>query len=118
MRIPESTLYTLMGMKTEYVERFGVKRFQGSNADINFYTGLPTFGVFMCIYRYIEPLLGQLRLCRTDVCVHSKRSYKPVPRALQPIDELFLVLVRLRLGLLEQDLAHRFFTAATVIPDM
>ena len=70
------------------------------------------------IYRYIEPLLGQLRLCRADVCVHSKRSYKPVPRALQPIDELFLVLVRLRLGLLEQDLAHRFFTAATVIPDM
>ena len=37
-------------------------------------------GVFMYIYRYIEPLLGQLRLCRADVCVHSKRSYKPVPR--------------------------------------
>ena len=71
----------------------------------------------MCIYRYIEPLLGQLRLCRADVCVHSKRSYKPVPRALQPIDELFLVLVRLRLGLLEQDLVL-FFSAATVIPDI
>ena len=96
----------VLRLKTEYVERFGVKRFQGSDADINFYTGLPTFGVFMCIYRYIEPLLCQLRLCRVDVCVHSKRSYKPVPRALQPIDELFLVLVRLRLGLLEQDLAH------------
>ena len=62
----------------------------------------------MCIYRYIEPLLSQLRLCRADVRVHSKLSYKPVPQALQPIDELFLVLVRLRFGLLEQGLAHRF----------
>ena len=70
----------VLRLKTEYVERFGVKRFQGSDADISFYTGLPTFGVFMCIYRYIEPLLCQLRLCRADVCVHSKRSYKPVPR--------------------------------------
>ena len=57
----------------------------------------------MCLYRYLEPLLCHLRLC--DVKSTSTLTFKPRARALQPIDELFLVLIR---GLLEQDLAHRF----------
>ena len=64
--------------------------------------------MFMCLYRYLEPPLCHLRLCRSDIKNTSTQTFKPRARALQPIDELFLVLIRLRLGLLEQDLAHRF----------
>ena len=96
-------------LKAERVERFGVKRFQGSDEDIRFYTGLPTYKIFLCLFNFIMPLLNHLYILRPD----SKHKYpstprhKPRPRALQPIDELFLVLVRLRLSLLEQDIAHR-----------
>ena len=44
----------------------------------------------------------------SDIKSTSTQTFKPRTRALQPIDELFLVLIRLQLGLLEQDLAHRF----------
>ena len=87
-------------------QRFCLKQFEGSDSDIQFYTGLPSYPVFMCLYRYLEPLLCHLRLC--DVKNTSTQTFKPRARALQPIDELFLVLIRLRLGLLEQDLAHQF----------
>ena len=89
-------------------QRFCLKRFEGSDLDIQFYTGLPSYPVFMCLYRYLEPLLCHLRLCRSGIKSTSTQTDKPRARALQPIDELFLVLIRLRLGLLEQDLAHQF----------
>ena len=39
---------------------------------------------------------------------HQIKSTKGRPRLLSPLEEFFLVLVRLRLGLFEQDLAYRF----------
>lgn len=95
-------------VRTLTSQRFLLKRFEGSDADIQFYTGLSSYPVLMCLYRYLEPLLCYLRLCRSDIKSTSTQTFKPRARVLQPIDELFLVLVRLRLGLLEQDLAHRF----------
>ena len=47
-------------LKTEYVERFGVKRFQGSDANINFYTGLPAYidlsNLFLVSFVYAEQM--------------------------------------------------------------
>ena len=100
-------------VKTLSSQRFFLKRFEGSDSDIKFYTGLPSYAVLMCLYRYLEPLVYQLCLCHSDIKERtSARPFQPRPRALQPIDELFLVLTRLRL---EQDLAHRFnISVATV----
>ena len=102
-------------MKTLQSERFLLQLFQGSDKDIQFYTGLPSYSAFMCLYRFLEPLLCYLCLCRNEVTNTPTRLFKPRAQALQPIDELFLTLVRLRLSLLEQDLAHRFnISIATV----
>ena len=104
-------------VKTLQSERFLLQRFQGSDKDIQFYTGLPSYSTFMCLYRFLEPLLCYLCLClcRNEVKNTPTRLFKPRARALQPIDELFLTLVRLRLSSLEQDLAHRFnISIATV----
>ena len=86
------------------VEVFGIQRFSSSDSDVSFYTGLPSYAIFLCIFRFIEPLLGQLNY-RPESASHNIRGRH---RSLPPIDEFFMVLVRLRLGLLEGDLAHRF----------
>ena len=39
---------------------------------------------------------------------YSKQAKKGRPRKLPPLKEFFLTIVRLRLGLLEQDIAYRF----------
>ena len=86
------------------MERFGLERFAGSDRDITFYTGLPSYVVLMGVFRFIEPLLSQL-----NYRPESQSEYIWYrTRSMLPIDEFFMVLVRLRLGLLEQDLAHRF----------
>ena len=59
---------------------------------IAYYTGFPS----------IESLNGGKSKSEGD----SKGKCRP--RALPPLEEFFLVLVRLRLGLLEQDLADHF----------
>ena len=100
-------------IKAQKVERFGVRKFQGSEGDIRFFTGLPGYGVFMSLFMFLQPLLGQLAY-RSD-SKGSTRPYKPTPRALEPIDEFFLVLTRLRLGSLEQDLAERFRVSTATI---
>ena len=64
--------------------------------------------LYLCAYIDTLNLYCHLRLCRSGIKSTSTQTFKPRARALQPIDELFLVLIRLRLGLLEQDLAHRF----------
>ena len=41
-------------------EVFGLQRFAGSDSDISFYTGLPSYAILLCVFRFIEPLLPQL----------------------------------------------------------
>ena len=110
----EKVTEELKQMKLGYVERFGVKRFQGSNEDIQFYTGLPSYNIFICIYRYLEPLLQYLRYRPSK---HTEVTHQLLSRQrlLQPIDEFFLVLLRLRLNLLERDLGHRFNCSTATI---
>ena len=97
----------LQSIKTSYVERFGLRRFQGSDDDIRFYTGLPSYNILLCLYRYLEPLLPYLRY-RPNNLEEPTRQLLNRQRLLQPVDELFLILVRLRLNLLEKYLGHRF----------
>ena len=102
-------------IKLSQAEYFGISKFT-SDHDIRFYTGLPSYSTFLCIYRYLQPLLSNLRY-RNDYSRKTSlhRNYKPRPRALEHIDEFFLVLMRLRLCSLEEDLAHRFsISIATV----
>ena len=86
------------------VEAFGLQRFAGSDSDILFYTGLPTYLILMSVFRFIEPLLSQLNYRPESESVYIRGRH----RALPPVDEFFMVLLRLRLALLENDLSHRF----------
>ena len=101
-------------IKISQVERFGISRFQGSDDDIRFYTGLPSYDILLCLYHYLEPFLIYLRY-RPSKHEQPTRQLLNRQRLLQPIDELFMILVRLRLNLLEKDLAHRFNCSQTTV---
>lgn len=77
----------------------------------HFYTGLPHYNAFRGLYSSFEHKLNCLYLFHgakqhsVDSTTHNKRGR---PRALLYEDELFLTLVRLRLGVPEEDLCFRF----------
>ena len=91
--------------------RMGVDAIKDNPDMFQYYTGFPTYKVFLAFYSYLGPAVDSL--------IYSEKSAeKPRTtfsalktgriRALQPVDELLLVLMRLHLGLFEQDLAYRF----------
>ena len=79
-----------------------------SDSDIRFYTGLPDYKTFLALYNFLKPRSTGFQLNYyngyTNVTKHP--SYvvsRGRPRNLVEIDELFLTMNRLRLGLLEKD---------------
>ncbi|XP_037498663.1 uncharacterized protein LOC119372258 [Rhipicephalus sanguineus] len=90
---------------------FCLSRFRESSEEFMFYTGLPDYDHFVALFEYACPN------GHSDTALSEKletASYGR-ERKLSKGNELFLVLVRLRLGLFEQDLAHRFnISQATV----
>ena len=71
---------------------------------ITFYTGFPSFTTLKTCFEYLGPAVNHLsyKENESDACRSGR------PHILPPMEEFFLVLVRLRLGLMEQDIAYRF----------
>ena len=76
-----------------------------------FYTGICDYTTFEALYKYLGPAVHNLAYKDSQtnsgnilIPEYVKRGPK---RTLNPEEEYFLVLVRLRLGLLEEDLAYR-----------
>ena len=67
-----------------------------------YYTGLPSKSHFEKLLTYIEPH------CHTIYSAWATGTPRGPQRQLSPREEFLLVLVRLRLGLQEQDLQYRF----------
>ncbi|XP_066925569.1 uncharacterized protein [Clytia hemisphaerica] len=82
---------------------------------MNFYTGITTIKLFDAIFDILKPFLSRLHYWQG-----SKKQLKFIskkvgpakqytrPRKLEPKDEFLLTLMRIRLGLLNEDLADRF----------
>ena len=85
---------------------------QNNDHKTRFYTGLPNWPTFVAVFQYLEPKASRMTLwCggKTSKQTTTLPSSKPGrKRKLALIDELFAVLMRLRLGLLLEDVADRF----------
>ena len=86
--------------------KFGLERFSTDNESIKFYTGFPSYNHLVTFYEFVEPCAETMQYCYTTST--SSPFTRPGGRVMTLIDELFLFLVRIRLGLFQQDLAHQF----------
>jgi hypothetical protein len=89
---------------------FRLERFISSDSDFRFYTGFPNYSSFKAFYDYLSPACEHLVYHGSKTAPITSESQKKCgkQRSMSPEQELFLVLTRLRLGLLLQDIAHRF----------
>ncbi|KAG0413428.1 hypothetical protein HPB47_009423 [Ixodes persulcatus] len=94
-------------MEEKLSRKFSIECLKDSPKDVQFYTGLPDYDAYLDLLRYVNPGINgeNIKVWSTSYSLGSKLGR---PRSLHPHDELFLILVRLRLGLFEKDLAFRF----------
>ncbi|VDH93027.1 Hypothetical predicted protein [Mytilus galloprovincialis] len=83
---------------------------------LKFYTGL-TVPKFMCLWGYLGPSVNKLVYWNKD-CGVPDRSHKKRPgpkQKMTPMNELFMTLIRIRQGLLLEDLSYRFGVSKTTV---
>ncbi|XP_048749122.1 uncharacterized protein LOC125661232 [Ostrea edulis] len=88
------------------LERFGINRFSFDNEMVEFYTGFPSYALFLTFYNAIKPTA--LRMKSVYYSQVDELSSRGRPKAMDSIDELFMFLCRLKCGFLSDDLSVRF----------
>ena len=77
---------------------------------MNFYTGLSSIEVFSAVFNLIEPYLRSISYWVG--LYQMRRQQNSKSKVIQ--DEFFLILMRLRLDLLNEDIADRFGISRTL----
>ena len=95
--------------------KFSLANIADNDKKVSFYTGFPTYAALMACFKFLGPAVNQLIYWNSKLDDTCETKRKGRPRTLAPIEEFFVVLVRLRLGLLEQDLADRFGLSCATI---
>lgn len=89
-----------------------------------YYTGFPDYDVFEALFTYLEPKAQQMKYpygerTMKHLPYQTKFKKKPGPkRTFSLPDEMFMVLVRLRLGVPSGDIAVRFGIAESTFSSM
>ena len=91
-------------------ERFRLSNMKGDDSKITFHTGFPSYDSLRAFYNFLGPAVYNLCYsCKNNEDdSEAKLKGRCRPRSLPPLEEFFLTMVRLRLGLMEQDPAYRF----------
>ncbi len=93
--------------ETQKKKQFSIEQFQNSDSDICYYTGFPTLKALQECFSLLNPANNIMYIDAHD----HKRTLKDIK--LSYMNQFFLILVRLRLGLLVKDLTHRFSISMT-----
>ena len=75
---------------------------------VQFYTGFPSKDHLQICFEFLGPAVNCLQYWKANNTAKVQRKKCGRQRKLSPLEEFFLTLCRLRLGLLEEDLADRF----------
>ncbi|ESO98757.1 hypothetical protein LOTGIDRAFT_158703 [Lottia gigantea] len=82
------------------------EKISGDDKATQFYTGLPTFAVFMWLFRYLEPKANRLTYWNGEKKTAERQRCRS--QKLSLIDQFLSVLMRLKVGLFVKDIADRF----------
>ena len=83
--------------------KFCIEENSHSDSLIHFYTGFHTYALLLAFFEFLGPSVNSLQYWGGKSMCKKKRRSK-----LNPINQLFLTLIKLRLNLKEKDLAYRF----------
>ena len=113
------------------LSKFGLERFASSDDDIFFYTGFQSYTALIAFWNFVKPCSESLlswNRARAKVngnladtafpYLQGQTKEKQRKREIQPIDQLWMFLTRVRLGLFERDLAHRFDVSVSTVSDV
>ena len=84
-------------------QHFRIHQIQSNDRLFRFYTGFISYSVFFAFFKFLGPVVYELEYWSSKRKQRKRRSCK-----LDPINQLFLTLVKLRLNLKVQDLAYHF----------
>jgi len=81
--------------------KFTLHNIAHTDKKVAFYTGFPSHAVLMVCFKFLGPAVNELIYWNSKIDgAPCEVKRKGRPQKLAPIDEFFIVLVRLRLGLL------------------
>ena len=93
----------------EYVSPFRIEQVKDDDKLLNFYTGFPSFLHLLTCFNFLGPAAAVLSYDPSKVIEDAAKACAfGRHHILDPLNEFFLMLCRLRLGMPEQDLAFRF----------
>ena len=99
-------------------QRFQTSHISGNDAKVRFYTGFSTFSALLVCFNFLGPAVNRLKCWSSTSSRDEKtrlKSGKGRKRNIPPLEEFFLLFVRLRLGLFERDLAYRFSISQSTV---
>ncbi|KAG0412455.1 hypothetical protein HPB47_010410 [Ixodes persulcatus] len=88
--------------------KYSVECFKDHPADVQFYTGMLSYGHLMSLWEFLAPGEDGKNIKVWSTTYSEKTTNAGRNPLMSSKEQLFLVLVRLRLGLFERDLAYRF----------
>ncbi|CAB3998936.1 THAP domain-containing 11, partial [Paramuricea clavata] len=104
----EELTNTITELKLKQNE-FSLETFKDNPKLFMFYTGFQSYDLFKIFFEFLGPAVNKINYwgsnTRNDDSVTPESSKRGPKRQMNPEQELFIVLARLRCGLLEQDLA-------------
>ena len=91
---------------------FRLEQIANDDALVRFYTGFPSYDVLVAVFDFLGPSVNRLHYWGTSMSTRStgKRRMK-----LDPRNQFFLTLIRLRLNLRVKDLSVRFGISAGLV---
>ena len=89
---------------------FRIADIADNDALVYFYTVFRSYELLTCFFEFLRPSVNSL-----NYWGHEKGSTSKRKKKLEPIDQFFLTLIKLRQNLKEKDIAYRFGIAVSTV---
>ena len=110
IEILEAECSRLQSSERKY-QHFGIDQIKHDDYLVSFYTGFPSFAIFLAFFQFLGPVVDKLQYWGSKPSAKKQQRVKK----LTPMDQLFMTLVKLRLDLKVADLAFRFNISVALV---